>query len=72
MALTIQGICIPDGKLARETIELVRDRESPLLFHRSSRCLSALVRWTANLHFIALCIGPMLRCSIGIRLHTPS
>src|SRR6202521_4602964 len=28
---------IPDGKLAREVTELVRDTESPLLFHHSTR-----------------------------------
>ena len=31
------GIRIPDSKLAREIMELVRDTESPLLFHHSSR-----------------------------------
>jgi len=31
------GITIPDSKLAREITELVRDTESPLLFHHSSR-----------------------------------
>src|SRR6201981_3202291 len=34
---TIEGINIPDSKLAREVTELVRDTESPLLFHHSSR-----------------------------------
>src|ERR1700709_2074244 len=34
---SIQGISIPDSKLAREVTELVRDTESPLLFHHSSR-----------------------------------
>jgi hypothetical protein len=37
MTLTIDGIAIPDTKLAREVTELVRDTESPLLFHHSSR-----------------------------------
>src|SRR6201996_1201389 len=37
MTLTIQGVSIPDSKLAREITELVRDTESPLLFHHSSR-----------------------------------
>jgi hypothetical protein len=37
MATTIAGISVPDSKLAREIMELVRDTESPLLFHRSSR-----------------------------------
>src|ERR1700739_4931040 len=36
-ATTIEGISIPDSKLAREVTELVRDTESPLLFHHSSR-----------------------------------
>jgi HD superfamily phosphodiesterase len=31
------GVTIPDSKLAREVTELVRDTESPLLFHHSSR-----------------------------------
>ena len=33
----IAGIEIPDSKLAREATELVRDTESPLLFHHSTR-----------------------------------
>jgi hypothetical protein len=37
MALTIDGIGIPDSQLAREITDLVRDTESPLLFHHSSR-----------------------------------
>jgi HD superfamily phosphodiesterase len=37
MSLSIQGVSIPDSKLAREITELVRDTESPLLFHHSSR-----------------------------------
>jgi HD superfamily phosphodiesterase len=37
MTTTIAGISIPDSKLAREVTELVRDTESPLLFHHSSR-----------------------------------
>jgi hypothetical protein len=37
MTSTIQGVRIPDSKLAREITELVRDIESPLLFHHSSR-----------------------------------
>jgi hypothetical protein len=36
-ALSIDGITIPDSKLAREITELVRDTESDLLFHHSSR-----------------------------------
>lgn len=37
MALTIEGVSIPDSKLARAATELVRDTASPLLFHHSSR-----------------------------------
>lgn len=37
MRFTGADIAIPDSKLAREITELVRDTESPLLFHHSSR-----------------------------------
>ncbi len=37
MTAIVQGITIPDSKLARDITELVRDTESPLLFHHSSR-----------------------------------
>lgn len=37
MSLNIRGIRIPDSKMAREATELVRDTESDLLFHHSSR-----------------------------------
>ena len=37
MTSTIPGVRIPDSKLVREITELVRDTESPLLFHHSSR-----------------------------------
>src|SRR3977135_885586 len=37
MNIDLAGIRIPDSKLAREITELVRDTESPLLFHHSSR-----------------------------------
>jgi hypothetical protein len=37
MSLNIDGITLPDSQLAREITELVRDTESPLLFHHSSR-----------------------------------
>jgi hypothetical protein len=37
MTLTVEGVGIPDSKLAREITELVRDTESPLLFQHSSR-----------------------------------
>ena len=36
-AIAIGGVRIPDSKLAQEITELVRDTESPLLFHHSSR-----------------------------------
>lgn len=37
MSLTVEGIAIPDSKLAREITEVVRDTVTPLLFHHSSR-----------------------------------
>src|ERR1700740_1385400 len=37
MSTLIEEITIPDTKLTREITELVRDTESPLLFHHSSR-----------------------------------
>jgi hypothetical protein len=37
MAFAIKGIRVPDSKLVHEITELVRDTESPLLFHHSSR-----------------------------------
>jgi hypothetical protein len=37
MAVTIEGLMIPDSKFASEITELVRDTESSLLFHHSSR-----------------------------------
>jgi HD superfamily phosphodiesterase len=37
MAVTTAEIKAPDSKLAHEITELVRDTESPLLFHHSSR-----------------------------------
>ena len=37
MTLNINGIRIPDSKMAREATERVRDTESDLLFHHSSR-----------------------------------
>lgn len=37
MKQSIQGVSIPDSKIAHEITELVRDTESPLLFHHSSR-----------------------------------
>lgn len=37
MPIDVNGVTIPDSKLAREIAELVRDTESPLLYHHSSR-----------------------------------
>jgi HD domain len=37
MSLIVEGVGIPDSKLAREITEVVRDTETPLLFHHSSR-----------------------------------
>ena len=37
MAVSIEGVTLPDSKLAREVTELVRDTATPLLFHHSSR-----------------------------------
>src|SRR5438552_16995335 len=47
------GIKIPDGKLARVLTELMRDTESPLLFHHSSRvyCWGALAGKRRGLRF---------------------
>jgi HD domain len=40
----IDGVCIPDSKMAREATELIRDLETPLLFNHSSRvyCFASL------------------------------
>src|SRR6202047_5052054 len=53
MTLTVQGVSVPDSKLAREITELVRDTESPLLFHHSSRVyyFGALAGKHRELHF---------------------
>lgn len=37
MMQTVQGITIPDSKLAREVTEVVKQTESPLLFNHSTR-----------------------------------
>ncbi|WP_434641626.1 HD domain-containing protein [Klebsiella sp. I138] len=37
MTFTVQGITIPDSQMARDTTMFIRDRESDLLFHHSSR-----------------------------------
>jgi hypothetical protein len=53
--MVIEGINVPDSKLAREITELVRDTESPLLFHHSSRvfCWAALTGVRRGLTFDA-------------------
>ena len=35
--VSVQDVSVPDSKMARQITELVRDTESPLLFHHSSR-----------------------------------
>jgi hypothetical protein len=49
----VAGVTIPDSKLAREITELVRDIETPLLFHHSSRVYywGALAGKRRNLRF---------------------
>jgi len=37
MLSLVEGVAIPDSKLAREITEMVRDTVTPLLFHHSSR-----------------------------------
>lgn len=37
MSFNLAGVAVPDSQLAREITEFVRDTESPLLFHHSSR-----------------------------------
>lgn len=37
MTFTVQGITIPDSQMARDTTLFIRDSESDLLFHHSSR-----------------------------------
>lgn len=36
---SIAGITIPDSKIAHEVTELIRDTESPLLFHHQLACI---------------------------------
>jgi hypothetical protein len=47
MSLIVEGVAVPDSKLAREITEVVRDTVTPLLFHHSSRVyyFGALVVW---------------------------
>src|SRR5580693_1912897 len=51
--IAIGGISVPDSKLAREMAEFVKDTESPLLFHHSSRVYywGALTGPRRGLHF---------------------
>src|SRR5882672_1445293 len=53
MSLKVQGLCVPDSKLAGEITELVRDTAPPLLFHHSSRVyfFGALAGKHRNLRF---------------------
>lgn len=55
MRFTVGDIAIPDSQLAREITELVRDTESPLLFHHSSRVYywAALTGQRRALHYDA-------------------
>lgn len=63
MSLVIDGVRIPDSRLARETTELVRDTTPPLLFHHSSRVyyFGALAGQRRGLRFDAelLYVGAM-------------
>jgi hypothetical protein len=49
----VAGVTVPDSKLSREITELVRDTETPLLFHHSSRVYywGALAGKRRNLRF---------------------
>lgn len=51
--MAIEGISVPDTRLAREITELVRDTESDLLFHHSSRVcyFGAIAGRKRGLHF---------------------
>src|SRR6202030_2713331 len=53
MSLMVEGVAIPDSKLAREITEVVRDTATPLLFHHSSRvyCFGALAGKHRGLRF---------------------
>jgi hypothetical protein len=50
---SVAGVVIPDSKLACEVTELVKDTESPLVFHHSSRVYywGALTGKRRGLHF---------------------
>jgi hypothetical protein len=49
----LSGVAIPDGKLARDATQLIRDTESELLFHHSARvyCWGALTGKRMGLTF---------------------
>jgi hypothetical protein len=53
MSNSIAGVRIPDGKLAQEATQLIRDTEPPLLFHDSTRVYlwGALAGIRKNLKF---------------------
>ncbi len=63
MTLTIDGVSIPDSRLARAATDLVRDITTPLLFHHSSRVyyFGALAGLARGLKFDAelLYVGAM-------------
>ena len=65
MNVDLEGIRIPDSKLAREIMELVRETEPPLLFHHSSRVYywSALAGSIADSDSIPNCFM-QARCSM--------
>lgn len=69
MNTSIGGIQIPDSRLTREVTEFIRDSESPLLFHHSSRVyyFGALAGRQRGLSFDAelLYIGAMFH-DIGL------
>jgi hypothetical protein len=65
MAATIDALKPPDSKLAREIAELVRDTETPLLFHHSSR----VYHWgalTGRRHGLRFELGYETRDFVGI------
>jgi hypothetical protein len=47
MTLTVQGVSVPDSKLTHEITELVRDTESPLLFHPPAAFITGAAGRTA-------------------------
>jgi HD domain len=53
VAQIVEGISVPDSKLARDVTELVKETESPLLFNHSSRvyCFGALTGMRRKLRF---------------------